>query len=1129
MARRRSTSINYETHKSPNDHRRQKESITELKHVYTSIKYDWPQVLDGNTSPIEMAISLLDDTSVGLAHRKHEFERLSEETREALRNVVNENHEIFNNSIGSYHVLLSTLDDSKNDSAQIKEMLESSTRDIQDRSDVLNDLDQTSMRYAEMIEILDAMEELNSIPQKIEQLIVDKKIHQIYDVISNGYQLAAKYNLWSISAMQSNKNFLDLQSNNLYDMIVEELQNEIYLKNTTLVDSTDGSNPDRHFFSWQSLVQSTNPQLSSFRTLVTLSNNLEQYIYNSANLDIFEVSDAFSETAINFVQLQLPKIHNHYSNTDNEIDYSILLEANLNSNSESFHYIYRLLSTAHKLNRLQSVLAVLLGTHQQELHGLINRTTEECKSKNIAQLNKLSKIQNFEYSITTDIIGGNTFNDASVSILSNLFGSIFIKCLIVLQKHKIVSNIVDKIESSQSLPGVSGARTSYMRETGVYSFKSIWDIVRKELQSLMINYIYDNHAPVFNTVESLSSQHNDLHEILAKKQVFKFEDVSSHSVKATEDMTNVLSNMFPGFSISDSKNKEGLSVLELDTPYIKNETFNAMVEVLVPKNIFNMRIILEFFLIFTAGSQRLFLNFADEPQEGQEFDQSSLFFFRSFMRESFLSKIDQTLDQSFKEFVEDEDAAGDGSVVVHTRHTPRAGALYGGGLKCELIPLDSAIQSSSNIININSSNHSAAKIYRNALDFKRVFVNACSTLNTSLTYREDISSTVLKFLKKFSNAYNNFYKELLSQEELTVYDQLTSANGTGSSTKPLLMLQKWLGNTALTEMSSLILQQRSNPDDLDALINKEVEIMLFNTESKTSIFNISKDDFLDDDSFNQVCYLFLTTSWILKWLPSMRKESNYAIYNDNTDTVRLSTIDKLKHDWSFLENGRSNYTALDETQHVYLALNSDKINEFQDIIENFMMIRDKTLLALRYDLRVKAVYFLGKSFKETDWLPTTEPGDSDQCIGQYNKEVFSVDNRLNNVLDDLEREGVFVGLANFINKLLIQGSEIVKKINNNGIKRVVLNIFTLQQMLKSILNTPERINFTKASRYFELFTLKEQIFIGELKKNELQFSRGEFLNLARLVYSEKLADGNGSAFNKSKHKDLVEKINSAFN
>lgn len=112
----------------------------------------------GDTTPIELAIAFLDDTSVGLAHRKAEFDDLCESTSDTLRRAVVENHEIFNNSVGLFHMLMSIAKESQDDSALIKSLIESSTRDMNDRMGVLKELDSSSEKYSEMLEILDAIE-----------------------------------------------------------------------------------------------------------------------------------------------------------------------------------------------------------------------------------------------------------------------------------------------------------------------------------------------------------------------------------------------------------------------------------------------------------------------------------------------------------------------------------------------------------------------------------------------------------------------------------------------------------------------------------------------------------------------------------------------------------------------------------------------------------------------------------------------------------------------------------------------------------------------------------------------------------------------------------------------------------
>ncbi|ODV81812.1 uncharacterized protein CANTADRAFT_44434 [Suhomyces tanzawaensis NRRL Y-17324] len=1101
MSRRRSSNAGISTRATSNGHGSSSESMFELKEAQSSLRYDWPQLLQDDANPIELAVAFLDDTSVGLAHRLSEFEQVKQSTESALRNVVNDHHELFNNSVGSYHLLLSTLTESQQDSIAIKHMLESTTKDIHDRSDILGELSQTSARYADMIEILDAINEMMDIPTRIDQLVGDKKIHEVYDVISHGYKLAEQYNLWTLPAMNALQNYLEIQSNTLFDLIIDELQNEIYLKGSTALND-----PASQLYSWDTLLRSNNPQLASFKTLIAELYNLEQYIYNSANLDIPEVVEVLHKPVQTFVNSQLPKLHSHFSNpleklyslSDNDkhdassaLDYSVLLESTSSFSSESFHYIYMLLHTASKLSRLNQVIEILSGNNQLELHGLINRTIEEVKQKNGATIGKLDKHQAFDRSFTFDFIGTKNFSDNSVLILKDLFGSIFVKSLAVLQRHKIVSEIVHRIESGQNLS---------------YDVHDIWNSIKKELQSLMTNYIYD--SMIINGTSDMISTNSKIHDILRKRDLFQFEDVSYNKTsKGPEDLQIILQDMFPGFLLSDSLKTKGADAVDSNSPYIKNERFNAMVEVLVPKNLFNMRIILEFFLIFVAGSQKLFAgDGANKPA-----NRTAIQFFEDFMKLSFLAHVRDSLDASFKEFI---------------GHTGDSTKGIGSGLKLDLISMDKSQSNGEIGITPNSTNFTV--IYQNALDFKRLFYNVCSVFNTSLTYRDEFSVLVLRFLKQFSDSYLSFYNELLSggEENSRIVDYNSPA-----SNKPILRTSKWIRVPSLTEISGMIISSQTSGDELKLLVQKELEMLVFGGR-EDSVFDTNKDDLLDNESFNQVCYLLLTTSWILTWLPFIKKESNYTATSGDL-AFSLSAIDKLRYDWSFLENGRSliNVTTGGEDinqDNLYLALTKEKLNEFNAVVLNFHTIRDNTLLALRYDLRCKAIYYIGKSFKLIDWTPISEPGDSDQFIGLFNKEVFSIDNKLTKYLSDGEKESIFVGLPEFLNVLVIQGSQLIRKVNANGIKRVLLNIFTLQQMLRNLLKNPEEVDFGRSSIYFELFTLNEFNFINFVKANDHQFSADEYKNMVRLIYSEKLADGNGTQFNKTKYNDLLKKVDQVF-
>lgn len=1008
--------------------KKEPKSISDLKSTMTSLRYDWPQVLKDDGNPIELAIALLDDSSVGMSHKLADFERDSEQVSNSLRSVVNEYHEIFNNSVGSYHYLLTMTNKNQNDCMDIKEMIESTSKEIHNKSDMLQDLNQTSQRYNEMIEILDTMEILNNIPYKIDQLVYDKKIHEIYDVIFEGYALAEKYNLWTLSAMASTKTYLDLQSNNLFDIIIDELQSEVYLKRLLVKDGSEQT------FSWESIIDMNKSKLSTLKNLLQL-NELEQFIYNAANLDFDEISSSLNERFKDFINVHLPRL------TVNSTTKDVALMIELSSNFPSYYYIYQLVNTLVKLNRLNQVIEILNQSNQQEIHSVIYRSIEEIKLINAIEISRVNK-PGFE---------GN-FNSHTIKILKNLFSTVFIKSLAILQNQKILQSILAKFDIE-------------------YEFKNNWDIIKSELTSLMLNYI---------TTET----------VIVKKsstQLFKFANLNLS-----------VSGKFQQFGDLDK------------LLYIDNETFESNFEVLVPITIYNMRIIMEFFLVFISSANVLLNEIftdtslatstaissptmssppvssptvASPPMPSLARNQSiikpanktSISFFENFMKISFLPNLRNHLTRQFDRIMESSETSSEFvTTTIHNKHKDFSNNL---------------------------------KVFKNAYGFKKFILNLCATLNTSLNYRHELNDLLLSLIVKFLQSYQRLYGALI---------------GTSN-----LKLNLWLKTPALMDISSMVIQgDLSSGETIDGLVEKEVTIMLNN-----DIMDVSKDDLLDDSNLDQLMHIIATVNWLMTWLPNLCRKSNFD-YKEN-----LTSFERIKLDWDFLDNGSSNFVnddfdpegtevtikeslSSDEELNIHLALDSKRMAQFDEIINNFATIKAHSLIVIRYNLRLKATYYIARSFKFNDWVLINEPGDSDEDISKFNKELFKFENTLNNYLAEAEINQILVGVSRFLNMALIRGSKLVKKINKNGIKRVIINIFTIQQMLKNLVSDHQQANFEFSSQYFEHFTTNENSLVAALKP----YTKPDQVNLVRLLYSEKLADGNGSSFNTGKYKDLVNKL-----
>ncbi|CAN3376475.1 hypothetical protein DIURU_000138 [Diutina rugosa] len=1039
--------------------------IMELKEIFNNLKYDWPQMLDDRANPIELAVALLDDTSVGMAHKYPEFERIQRDTSRALRKVVNDEYEAFNSSIRSYHALLPMLDRVENDASGIRDMLDTSTSEMHTSSDALHDLHTTQTRLVEVLEILDAIDVVVKIPDQVDALVADKKLHMVYDVVAEGFRLGDKYKLWTLPALAGVHQQLESISNGMVDTIIDELHSEIYLKQVSLSATREA------------LMASNNPQLVSFRNLKE-SASLEQFIYNSANMDTTEIADVFLGPHKAFISSQLPRLHNHHSQTvAQEVDYKVVLDTTASPSEESYVYMYLLLATAHKLGRLHQVTAVLEQRAQSELHNVINRCTEYVKSVHTGAIEKLSKLQNFDHTHQTVVIGDPNFSDTAVVVLVELFSAIFAQSLVVLMKHQVVSEIVPLLEAKAS-----------------YNINGVWRTIRKEIGVIIDNYIYNQQRQTDVIHTSLK---NAINEVKKKGDLFRFQDAEIPQT-SSEELHAMMQDMFPSFSLDPLGGG-----IDNTTPYVESEQFNAMVEVLAPKDLFNMRIILEFYLLFVAGAEKLGIIGGTLDDGTVEMAPSRLF--DHDMTYKFLGRVRDNLDYVFSEVIgHDHQFKTDTITINHQKDT----------------------ETDTLAVTRDQSLKSTAIIYQNAFDFRKVWSTVCSVLNTSINYRRHYSKVALDFLGKFVLAYRHFYDELITTDS-----GHSAPHMPNHSQKPVSQISKWLRVPSLVDISSILLYaDDENPEHRRQMVEKEVTIM-FATDPE--LLGLSPDDFLDDESFDHLCYFLLTGTWVLGWLPGVKAASVHSTDDQDNKAssvpekgVQMAKVDRLKQEWQFLESGKL-HQAFSTFDMVQLALDTHHTAEFDDYVRKFETMTDHALLALRYDIRCKALHYLGQSFSHDDWCPSSEPADADRFVSVLNKELYGINNKLSQLLTEKQRIHVYCGLDAFLNKVLVQGSFLIKKVNAYGVKRAMLNIYVLQQMVRN-LSGGDGADFGPSVAYYEMFTLNEHKFLPEVQENKWGFTKQEFVNMARLVHSEKLADGGGSQFAKSKYSDLLKKIDAEY-
>lgn len=201
-----------------------------IEDVLYYIKQDWPFMTEDKCVPVQVALHLLDDSSLGLARRYDEFQDAQEQLQSALRAIVNEHHQGFNSSIGTFHQIQASIQSSHDRVRALKTDLVKAKTNLTSTKSEFQSLVTVSHNYDDMLTVLETVEQLQHIPHQLEAKISDKFFLSAVECLQEGLRLARSTELEDITALSDMRVYLSNQEHSLTDTLLEELHNHLYLK-----------------------------------------------------------------------------------------------------------------------------------------------------------------------------------------------------------------------------------------------------------------------------------------------------------------------------------------------------------------------------------------------------------------------------------------------------------------------------------------------------------------------------------------------------------------------------------------------------------------------------------------------------------------------------------------------------------------------------------------------------------------------------------------------------------------------------------------------------------------------------------------------------------------------------------
>jgi exocyst complex component 4 len=459
--------------------------------VLKYIQRDWDFMTDEKCVPVEVALKLMDDSSLGLAKRQGQFKDIHQQLQNALRAIVNEHHQGFNSSIGTFHSIQAAIHSSQTRLRTLRDSLVTAKGSLSTTKPELKGLASRSQDFDDMLKVLSSIEHLQAIPEKLEARISEKRFLSAVELLQDGLKTVRNSEMDGIGALSDLRVYLSNQEHSLTDIMIEELHNHLYLKSPYC------------------------------------ENRWKQYAPNSMKISVTN-----GQTA--------PVTGRQLYQFLDKLDTSKVMQDDpaRNPEADSFFYIQLIIESLNSLGRLDTVVESITQRLPVELFKVVEKSTNEADQRHPTSLRGKKG--------GLDALDGN--NNARSIVLNDLLGSLFARFEAIAEGHRVVHEIISGILKREGMRS-SSALTGGFRELWKLYQSEIRSILHDYLAADG-NLGYRSGEGGNRPGSVFSKTQRD-----KNKQIFKLNDMDSKSSDMNterNDLEAILKSSVPGL-VSDSK------------------------------------------------------------------------------------------------------------------------------------------------------------------------------------------------------------------------------------------------------------------------------------------------------------------------------------------------------------------------------------------------------------------------------------------------------------------------------------------------------------------------------------------------------------------------------------------------
>ncbi|KAF2484494.1 Sec8 exocyst complex component-specific domain-containing protein [Neohortaea acidophila] len=399
----------------------------QVEDVLRYIESRWAFMATPSCIPVKVALQLKDSSSLGLANDMDQFHSAHAQLENALKTIVNEHHQAFNSSIGTFHKIQQAIHTSQQRVRTLRGGLTQAKANLaaSRHAPELKVLMDSSASYDRMLEAISTIEKLQVVPDQLEAQLREKRYLGAVENLLEALKLVRKAELDDIGALGEMRVRLSNQEQILTDMLVEELHNHLYLKSPYCEER------------WKSH-------------------------YTARNLS------ALATPGIADEDRALHSFLASYNGTE-----PMQEEPTRNAEADSFYFIQLLVESLHKMSKLDVAADRIEERLPIEFHRLLERTLGEVEQRHPAMALKGSHRRQTP---------GSDIDPERRAVLEDLLHTLFAKFEAIAEAHRVLHEVTAAVLKRDAVASDEAGALNR-------SFRELWKLLQSEMRSLLHDHL----------------------------------------------------------------------------------------------------------------------------------------------------------------------------------------------------------------------------------------------------------------------------------------------------------------------------------------------------------------------------------------------------------------------------------------------------------------------------------------------------------------------------------------------------------------------------------------------------------------------------------------------------------------